>query len=258
MRRFMLVLLALLLALPVLAEDAPAYFRAGLGDTPEPVFSRDALALQRANQALEAIYGLTPHLLGLFDPEISHYGEVSVVRYLPRSRPHPSLTGEYLVFVDGDDTQAIWTHDGVDPALWQSGDLTSPAWGAPQLTAYLLAGSFDREYFDQPYIPADAQRLPLGEPLILSSRTGQLTGDEIALPSALAREAIQMMYSLSGEERDALHLMGVELLLYADGSGIWSVAFYHDGTPDEINYNVLIDMASTEILLVTTFTGGIG
>lgn len=249
MRRLIPLLLALLLfALPALAEDGP-------------VFTEDALLLQRANRALEARYGLTPAMLGLFDAELTHYGNVCAVRYLPRSRPHPRLTGEYLVLIDGDAVQAMWTHDSVDPALWQSGALTSPAWGAPQLLAYLTAGSFDREYFDEPYytaLPVDRAAFPGDGFQGLEYRTGDLTEQEIAVPAALGRAAVQEMYSLPDDAAAEMRLVNVVLYTSADGYAVWGVHFYHDTEPDEINYTVRIDAETSEILTVAVITGGIG
>ena len=249
MRRLIPFLLTLLLcALPAMAEVAPA-------------FSGDALLLQSANRALEARYGLTPALLGLFDAEITHYGDMCAVRYLPRSRPHPRLTGEYLVLINGEQVQPMWTHDSVDPALWQSGALTSSAWGAPQLLAYLTAGSFDREYFDEPYytaLPPDRQAFPEDGYRGMEYRTGDLTEQEIAGPAAIGRAAVQEMYGLSDTAAAEMHLVNVVLYLRDDGYAVWGVYFYHNTEPDEINYTVHIDVETCEILTVTVFTGGIG
>lgn len=247
MRRFISLVLLLLLALPALSEGSP-------------VFSRDAQALQTANAILYERYGLTPHLLGLFDVEITRYGDVAVVRYLPRSRPHPSLTGEYLVLIDSDGAQALWTHDGADPALWQSGALNSSVWGAPQLLKYLEAGSFDREYFDAPYAPSEPEnpldRITYGV-TDFESITGDLTEAEYARPAAIGRAAVQAMYSLSDEAAAEMHLVNAVLYLFSDGN-LWALHFYHDTLPDEINYTAYLDGDSFEVLRVTVHTGGIG
>lgn len=252
MRKFISLLLALLFGVhPAMAEVMPD-------------FHEDVLLLRSANRALEAQYGLTPHHLGLFDTEISRYGDVAVVRYLPRTRPHPSLTGEYLVLVTPGGTQAFWTHDSVDPAVWQSGELTSPAWGAPQLTAYLTTGSFDREYFDEPYIReaaptmTDMQRFTLSGGVILESRSGELTEAEIATPAALGRAAVQQMYALSDEATAEMHVVGVSLYRLGDVFAQWQVVLYSGGEPDEVNYIVHIDGQTLQILSVRIQTGGIG
>lgn len=252
MRKLLPLLLALLLSvLPAMAEVIPD-------------LHEDVLLLRSANRAMEAQYGLTPHHLGLFDTDISHYGDAAVVRYIPRSRPHPSLTGEYLVLVTSDGTQAFWTHDNIDPAMWQSGELTSPAWGAPQLTAYLTAGSFDREYFDAPYIretvptTPDMQHFMLSGGEILESRTGELTEAEIATPAALGRAAVQQMYTLSDEATAELHVVGVTLYHLGDIFVQWQVVLYSGGEPDEANYVVRIDGQTLRILSVSIYTGGIG
>ena len=139
MRRFLLILLTLMLALPAPAEEAPA-------------FSADALLLKTANEALEARYGLTPHLLGLFDAELTRYGDVATVRLLPRARPHPSLAGEYLVLISPDSVQAFWSHDDVDPAIWQSGELnrTLPPFSGAAAQAGSCAGAISQRLNARP------------------------------------------------------------------------------------------------------------
>lgn len=258
MRRMLTLLLALVLfALPAMAETPAAF---NTGDV-TPFFSKDTQMLQTANRALENRYSLTPPLLGLFDVEIAHYGNVCAVRYLPRSRPHPRLTGEYLVLIDGTQVQTLWTHDNVDPAIWRSGTLSSPAWGAPQLLAYLTAGSFDREYFDEPYytaLPPDHSDFPGDGFLGLDFRTGDLTEAECAHAAAIGRCAIQQMYDLPDEAAAEMRLVNVSLYISPDGFAVWGVHFYHDTEPDEITYTVHIDVETCEIRTVNVFTGGIG
>lgn len=260
MRRFSLLLLALLLsAFTALAEDAPAYFNKG--DDGTPVFSEDVLLMQTANAALYERYNLTAHCLGLFDVEVTHYGDAALVRYIPRSRPHPALSGEYAVLVTPDSVQAFWTHDDVDPAVWQSGELNSIAWGAPQLTAYLLESSFEREFFDEPYKPDEQEQWLTAEEInaqikVFSTRLGTLTAEEAEAPSAQARAALQAMYNLSNEAAEEIRMVETILHSYADGRSEWSVSFYHDTEPDEINYFVRLN--DQTILEISCFTGGIG
>ena len=251
MRKFLLILLSALLALPALAEDAP-------------VLSREAELLRTANRSLEAAYGLTPHHLGLFDARLTCYGDAAVVRYLPRSRPHPSLTGEYIVLITADSIQARWTHDDVDPALWQSGALDAPVWGAPQLTAYLMADSFEREYFDAPYIPGPDE-FPESVAEFLQSgfrgmelRTGDLTEAECAPWNARGRAAAQAMYGLDAQTSAELRPVNVTLYLRTDGVTLWEVVFYHSGGLDEINYSLCFDGDTLELVDASVFTGGIG
>lgn len=261
MRRFFLILLAMMLCLPALAEDAPADFSKGHA---APVLSVDAEILRTANRSLEAAYGLTPHHLGLFDAVLTRYGDVAAVRYLARSRPHPALAGEYLVLVTGDSAQAFWTHDDIDPALWQDGALDAPAWGAPQLTAYLTEDSFTREYFDAPYAPDPSQPPQSAAAIWASGYRGIETprenlGDDASAPwIALGRAAVQAMYGLDSATADALHPIGLTLYLIPDGRTMWQVSFYHAGGLDEINYIVLLDGDTLELLHAVVHTGGIG
>ena len=244
-QKLIALLLALLLTtLPALAEDAP-------------VFSEDLTAIHMACQALHERYGLTSQSIGLFDTKVERYGRAAIVRLLPRTRPHPSLTGEYLVLVSDGTAQAFWTHDDVEPSRWQSGDLNSPAWGEPQLQAYLRKGSFDREYFDEPYIPQLTPH-PFQGGRVYSLYDDSLTDDEAALPIALAQAAIRKLYGLSSEEAAALRTLGVDKICAPGGEAVWVVEMYHKGQPDEANYTVRIDAVTHIILEAKIFTGGIG
>lgn len=245
-RRLASILFVLLLAaLPALAEDAPA-------------FSYDVLLMQTANNALMGRYGLTSPCFGLFDTEITHYGDAAIVRYIPRSRPHPSLTGEYVVLITHEDVHALWTHDDVDPSLWQSGDLNSPAWGVKQLTAYLHESSFTREDFDAPYIPQEQPAYFAQGGWVKLYPNGELTEEEIALPDGLARAALRAMYGLTEKETDEMRITEIAQVQYADGHSEWDVNYYHGAAPDESNYNVMIDGETHMILDVRIVNGGIG
>lgn len=245
LRKTIIILLALLLAaLPALAEDAP-------------VFSEDLTAIHAAYQALHTRYGLTSQSLGLFDTVVERYGSAAVVRLLPRSRPHPTLTGEYFVLVADGTAQAFWSHDGVEPSRWQSGDLNSPAWGEPQLQAYLRESSFEREYFDQPYIPQPTPSVFQGG-RVYNLEDGTLTAEETRQPVTLARAAVQTLYGLNDEEAAAMKTIGVDKVCAPGGEAVWVVDFYHSGQPDEANYTIRIDAVTNIILEATVLTGGIG
>lgn len=244
-RCVILLLLAamMLTALPVFADETS-------------IFSEDMQLLRTANDALYERYGLTMHCLGLFDTDITRYGSAAAVRYIPHSRPHPSLSGEYLVLITGDNASAYWTHDDVDPAVWQSGELNKVAWGAPQLIAYLEESSFEREFFDAPYI-AETVLYSDGEYIFSTSR-GTLSEEAAAQPNALARQAIIDMYHLSEEEAAKLVIHETTLIQPTGAAGKWLIGLYMRTEPDEINFGVTID---AETLLVTEMdwqTGGIG
>ena len=247
-RCVILLLLAamMLIALPAFADEAP-------------IFSEDMQLLRTANDALYERYGLTMHCLGLFDTEINRYGSAATVRYIPHSRPHPSLSGEYLVVITGDSVSAYWTHDDVDPAVWQSGELNKTAWGAPQLIAYLEEDSFEREFFDAPYItePTIPHQYFDGGHMLSTSR-GTLSEEEAARPNALARQAVIDMYHLSDEEAAKLVIHETSLLQPMGETAEWLIGLYMRTEPDEINFRVTID---AETMLVTEMdwqTGGIG
>lgn len=228
-----------------------------------PVLSDDMLILQSANNALIERYGLTVHCLGLFSMDTTSYGSATIIRYASRGRPHPALTGEYAVVVTPEGVQTFWTHDEVDPAVWQSGELNSIAWGAPQLTAYLEADSFEREFFDAPYAPDPFEEWLTVEEhnqntRVFMLRAGTLSQEAVQPAERTAREALRLMYGLSEETAAALHLIEATRLLHTDGSSEWLLSFYHNTEPDEINYGVTIGSDLQTILEVVCSTGGIG
>lgn len=251
MRRIIIALLALLLAVaPALAESTP-------------LFSADVQLMYEANTALMQRYGMTGHCIGLFNTEIIRCGDAALVRYLSRGLPHPALTGEYLVIVTPEGTQAFWTHDDVDPALWQDGELNSVAWGAPQLTTFLQTDSFEREFLDDPYEPDDFARWLAMEARneggsVASLRAGTLGAADIQQVNAAGREALRMMYGLSEEAAAEMHLIDVTRITYGDGSCEWLLDFYHRTEPDEINYAVTIGADGQTILEISCATGGLG
>lgn len=261
MRRILIALLAALLAVfPALAEDAPADVSR---DDGSPVFSADVQLIYRANAALCSQYGLTAHCLGLFETDVIHCGDTALVHYASRGLPHPALTGEYMALVTPEDTQVFWTHDGVDPAVWQSGELNSTAWGAPQLTIFLQTDSFEREFLDDPYEPDEfAQWLDAEERFhgsrVTSLRAGTLAADDVWQPDAVAREALHLMYGLSDQAAAEMHLIDATRITYADGSCEWLLDFYHRTEPDEINYAVTIGTDGHTILEISCSTGGLG
>lgn len=251
MRRIILLLLTLTLAvLPALAENALA-------------FSADVQLLYKANAALYERYALTVHCLGLFDMQVTRCGDASFVHYTSRGLPHPALTGEYLVLVTPDGTQTFWSHDDVDPAVWQSGELNSIAWGAPQLTIFLQTDSFAREFLDDPYEPDPlAEWMTLEEhnqsTRVYSLRRGTLSPEEIQDADAAGRAALQLMYGLSETSAAEMHLIDATRLAYAEGTSSWLLSFYHNTEPDEINYNVTLGTDLTTVLEISCMTGGIG
>lgn len=246
MKKLIALLLALMLAIPAaLAEEI--------------AFSLEAEALRKSYNALMDKYGHTHETLGLFMPHIARYGTTRLIRYTVGDGNVPdSLAGEYFVLVTGETAQAFWSHDGADAALWQSGDLNSPAWGVKQLTAYLDESPMTRANFCAPYTAAaDSQQIPAGamEGVTLENRASA----EAA--AAQARVALQDMYGLSDEvvERLDWYKDMSNVCHYSDGHSNWFLMLQDNGDVlDPISYYVTLDAESGEILRITHSSGGIG
>lgn len=99
-----------------------------------------------ATQALMDKYGLSAAVLGMFDMDAEEQNGTWTVTVSPTWQLYneewrvmiSEMLGEYTVVVEKDKVKSTtWTHDDVDPAIWQGGDLTADVWGQSQL--YRLA-----------------------------------------------------------------------------------------------------------------------
>lgn len=250
MRKLILTLLVLLLAaLPALAEDTP-------------VFSEDVLLLQDAHAALTQRYGLSLGSIGLFAPSVTRYGDTAIVRYTPDCALAESLLGEYAVIITPEGATAHWTHDGVDPALWQSGDLNSPAWGEPQLLPYVQQ-TVSRYCYSLPYatetIPARTRKefKAQGGTITLYGYSDWPDRDLYQRPVSLAREAVQTLYSLTEAQQDTLYVMTLELA-EADDQRCWIVtlsSYFGQNTPT--SNGTLLDPTGQFIVVIDDADGTI-
>lgn len=243
-----ILLTMLLLTLPAMAETALT-------------LSDEVLLLQAANDALTARYGLTVPALGLFDKTIARCGDTSFVTYVTNGNIPASLSGEYHVVVTDGKAQAYWTHDDADPALWQSGELTSPAWGVKQLENYLAESPYTRASFCDPYAAPDPDRI--GDFISAGgSYLNPTAEDRPDRDAARARaiEAVKAMYRLSGEEAAKLRRNPDrdKKLVYPDGQIEWRIALVNDDVLDPLTYLVTLDMENNTILRIRVESGGIG
>lgn len=249
MKRMLTLILALMLLCGAALAEAP-------------VFGPDALLLQQANAALTDKYGLTHEALGLFNPSIKHCGDSAFVTYTTNGSVPDILTGEYTVLVSVGSVQAFWTHDGVDAALWQSGDLNSPAWGVKQLTAYLDEHPYTRASFCDPY--EQVQRAAELKALTAATDKEDLTPanrESANAASEAALAAVQVMYSLTDEETANLHWVAdlSSLSHYRDGHSQWHLMFQEVADVlDPISYYVTLDADTHVILYITHSSGGVG
>ena len=105
------------------------------------VFSGEALAVYQARQAVKGKYGLTTAALGI--PYVTSYTSDDsgwTVTLACDGQLNRRLVGTYTVTCRGGALEAAWSHDDVDPALWQDGSFNETAWGWPQLRRALGEG----------------------------------------------------------------------------------------------------------------------
>lgn len=97
------------------------------------LFSGEADAIARAKQAVMREYGLTAEALGCFDTEVARKDEEWAVILTGYAWEAPQL-GIYRVRLSPGKSPVVnWSHDDIDPALWQDGGLDAPAWGQAQI-----------------------------------------------------------------------------------------------------------------------------
>ena len=105
------------------------------------VFSEEALAVYQARQAVGEKYGLTTAALGI--PYVTGYTSDDsgwTVTLACDGQMNCRLVGTYSVTARNGALTASWSHDDVDPALWQDGSFNETAWGGPQLRRALAEG----------------------------------------------------------------------------------------------------------------------
>ena len=258
MKKLFALLLVLCLALPAFAEDTPIYFRKPAQTT--PVMQAEVAALQTAHATLMDTYGLTLAALGLFDTWVDVCGDTAIVTYRGGAVPE-SLTGAYFVIVTPDGTQAMWTHDGTD-VPWQSGELTSPVWGMPQLQQYLDATPGERYDVILPYFPAELNSLYEFEAAGGSYQDVNSENHADAdTARGLAAAAVLTVFPLTEAQSAQLASYGgdTRLVCYPDGHGEWEVMLHlEDGSTAEVSFYVTVHAESWEILDIEVISGGIG
>ena len=229
----------------------------------EPVFSPEVEALYKANAALMDKYGHTHATLGLFAPKVHLYGETALVTYaINDGNVSAQLAGEYFVLNTEDIAHAFWSHDDADAALWQSGDLNSPAWGVKQLTAYLDESPMTRFDFCEPYASAHHPSALNSEyaaaPIEPVSKDNRAAAEQAA---AQARIALQRMYGLSDEIAARLDWYAdmSYAIHYRDGHSEWFLMLQDNADVlDPISYTVTLDAKTHQVMKIRHASGGVG
>lgn len=147
MKKKTIAALAFALALTMLTVGA-----LGMGLLKAPQYDK----IEKARAALQQAYGLTGEMLALFSTRQNVQNETTVFYTIDSEFVNAEKTGEYTVSVDArGNAAATWSHDDTDKALWETGDLNAPVWGAPQLQAVLDRHAYYRAWQAQnesPYI----------------------------------------------------------------------------------------------------------
>ncbi|MBQ2954371.1 MAG: hypothetical protein IJE07_12640 [Clostridia bacterium] len=246
MKKLLMLLCALLLTLPALAES--------------PAMAPELAALKTANEAIMDRYGLTLPALGLFDAHVDLCGETAIVTYRGGAVPE-SLTGAYIVIIAPHGVQPMWTHDG-SLVPWQSGDLASPVWGMPQLQTYLNASASERYALFTPYFPQTLDTLDEFEAAggsyhdVTSANRGAADSAR-----ALAERAVTALYSLTEEQSAQLSTYAgdTRMVQYPDGHREWEVTVHlEDGSTAETLFWVVIHAETGLVENIVISSGGVG
>lgn len=231
--------------------------------------SKQADAISKARAALTADYGLTSETIGLFFAEASQDDDGWTIIFRPEGY-HPSLLGEYTVILSNDKTpETSWTHDAVDPSVWQDGSLDSPVWGQPQMRNALLdpkAASAISANMDWSSVPTrqmpSPDRMPKkGEAYCLDEIVRVATPGPSDIPqdkaTAMAIQALMEETSLSQKVLEAADAVA-DFYERDVGNPLWSFHFYLLDNGVEQGCAVVLDAHTGEILLTAVVTGNNG
>ncbi len=198
MKKKTIAALAFALALTMLTVGA-----LGMGLLKAPQYDK----IEKARAALQQAYGLTGEMLALFSTRQNAQNETTIFYTIDSEFVNAEKTGEYTVSLDAHGNAAVaWSHDDADRALWETGDLNAPVWGAPQLQAMLDRHAYYTAWLgknESPYITA----YPIAEQL---RRYAEL--DAAVAPIELLRNGRTLAPAAEDlTEEEALALAGASL-----------------------------------------------
>ena len=134
-----------------------------------------------AQEALEAKYGLTKEMLGVFAAKQTKDGEQTIFTYTPLCGDAlKGRIGAYTVTMKDGRAEATWTNDGV--AMTEG--LSSPAWGKEQLDLALKRRATGEQWYElveQTYperLPEEKAIALAGEAILEKYGAGALDGFE--------------------------------------------------------------------------------
>lgn len=237
------------------------------------LWSPQADAQSRARQALSDAYGLTPETIGCFIADARQNGDTWTITFTGEGF-NPGLLGTYTVVLTGDSATASWSHDDVDKALWQSGDLLAPVWGQPQIVKALhdthAANAAQAELLKDTPVDITPRETPPGGPESFAEGRAWWNGEWIQISTPgdgdlteeqakeIAYQVLMVEFGLTREELDVGSMVQCDFYTRDSGGTLWgfSVNIVKDGVP--WGCGVTMDGQTGEILMTNVITGGNG
>lgn len=236
-------------------------------------YSPSVSALKRAREAVMDKYGLTQTTLGLFNYEMSMTEEAYVFEFHSDvlNEERQEVAGCYTVIVpENREPSVTWSHDDVDPALWQSGDMNAPVWGQPQLETFLHdrtnAGTVEYHVIVDDGMNSHATPTPMpvmDEVEQVEVRVETIVPAEGDLQETEVRElagaAFADTYDLTEAELAQVDIFRCELTqMNGYSTRLWHVNAYVYRDGYDWNLYAVIDAETGEIVDIGMQTGGNG
>lgn len=239
MKRLLTLLLALMLAVPALAETT---------------YSLELNALKTALAALREEYGFTMTTAGVFHPEITLTEDGAQVVFRPYTFLPVDRLGEYTAVVTGEAVALTWSHDIAS----LTADPDCPIWGHAQVQTYFDHSITDKDAWVENYISPAQERTEAPE-----ARDGldytwvaldkqDIPRDELR---EIAQAALTDIYAMTPAELAELYIeVEPGLISCTDGAQYW---FLRCGDPNNF-FTLLIDKATNQVFRTTLYAGGLG
>ncbi len=236
--------------------------------------SPQADAILEARRALTEKYGLSAEAFGLFHATATQEGENWVVTFTSNDSGIPDLLlGEYTVTLnDGKMATAVWTHDDMDPSLWQSGDVHAEAWGQPQIEKALRGDEEATAVRMTAWEKQEAHVTSNPKPETPATKEGEYyyngelakvvapPSDAITQEKALeiAKQAVMEEYGVPRETLKKADVVSCEYIVTQSGKGVWDSHIYFVYQEVEWGCGVSMEGKTGEILSIGSVTGGNG
>ena len=241
MKRLLTLLLALMLAVPALADAA---------------YSPELLALKTALAALREEYGFTMTTAGVFHPEVTLTEGGAQVIFRPHTCMPVDRLGEYTAVITDDDVALTWSH--ADQASTLTTEADCPIWGHAQVQTYFDHSISGKDAWVENYISPEQERTEAPEVRDGLDYTWIPLAKQ-AIPSDALREigkaALADIYAMTPAELAEFYIeVEPGLISCTDGAQYW---FLRSGDPNNF-FTLLIDKATNQVLRMTHYAGGLG